>query len=77
MPTAGHDAGDGFPVGLLASARPVEVYHVDAGCSGALPAAGHLGWVIGEDRLLGIIALEEAYATASAQVDGRYDFHDP
>ena len=54
----------------------VEVNDMEAGRSQRLPLQGDLYRVVGEDRLLLVIALVEADAPAVSDVYGRYNIRD-
>ena len=70
-----HDTVQDLGVRLPPVARAVEVDDVDAARTQHGPAHRHAHRVVGEHRLLRVVALVEAHAFAVADVDRRDDLH--
>src|SRR5262249_4997587 len=67
-PGGGDDGADAVSVDRPALAGAVEIDEVEVGGALPDPAAGHLGGVVAEDGLPGVIALPQPHAPPAAQV---------
>src|SRR5262249_23705000 len=72
-----NNGADAFSVSWPAQLGSVQVNDVQIGCSEIYPMPGKVGRVAAEDRLLGVISLEQADALAPAQINRRNDEHGP